>query len=405
MKSTLYKIIAALLCLGAALSLSGCAGLYANVREVEDLLVIQTLGLDGDPAGVRLTLASGAGAAADDAPLRLEGRGPSVTAALEQIRSRANEEDLFCAHISHVLIGESAARAGLEAALAYICRSQELRISVPLYVLRGQEAGEAVLRVGSEKNGICDALDSVNGDVKLRGDGHVTTASELAADLARQGSGLVCAVALQPSAEQPSPQKSAGEEAREAFAAQSGDEEPLLTVAAAGYGVVKDGKLCAWIDRARAVAVGLLKNQSGPCELTVTEGSGETVTLTLERGESALRPVWGGDGRLVRLDVQVRSEATLAERGGEEGLAARADEEELCALAEAALSERLGAVLQLSKELRADFLGLGSRLERAEPARFRPLLPAFPELLADLPIRLSVRVTLTHTNDVEDLAP
>ena len=60
----LFKMILVLFSLVPPLLLSGCAGLYANTREVEDLLVIRTMGLDDDPAGVRLTLASGAGAAA-----------------------------------------------------------------------------------------------------------------------------------------------------------------------------------------------------------------------------------------------------------------------------------------------------------------------------------------------------
>ena len=401
MKRLLY--IWYILCLLALpLLLSGCAGIYANTREVEELLVIQTMGLDDDPAGVRLTLASGAGVHAEGAPLRLEGRGPSITTAIERVRSLANEEDLFCAHIGHVLIGEEAAKKGLDPALAYICRSPDLRLSVPLYVLRGGEAAQAVLEVGNDRYGICDALDSVNGDVKLRGDGHVTTAAEVARDLARQGSALICAVDCLPSAEKDSPKSGGeGEPAKEALAQSGGaGDAPLMTVSAAGFGVLKDGRLCAYIDRDKAVAVGLLTGETGPCELTVTGRDGTRTTLSLERGRMELRPVWAGDGGLTRLELSVEAQAAVAETETADVPA----QEALRALLEAALSERIGAVLQLSKQLRADFLGFGSRIERLSPGRYHALGRPFAEVLAETPVRLTVSVRLTHTGDTEESA-
>lgn len=400
MKRLLFIIYMACL-LALPLLLSGCAGIYANTREVEELLVIQTMGLDDDPAGVHLTLASGAGVHADGAPLRLEGRGPSITAAIERIRSLANEEDLFCAHISHVLIGEEAARSGLNRSLAYICRSPDLRLSVPMYVLRGGEAAQAVLEVGNDRYGICDALDSVNGDVRLRGDGHVTTAADIARDLARQGSALICAVDCLPSAEKNAPESGDGSgETKEALAQNNpaAQEAPLMTVSAAGYGVLKDGRLCAYIDRDKAVAVGLLTGESGPCELIVTVQDGGKTTLSLERGSAQLQPVWAADGTLTRLEITVEAQAAVAETE----TADAPEQAELRALLEQALSERVGAVLQLSKQLRADFLGLGSRIERQDPRRMASLERPFAELLAETPIRLSVSARLTHTNDTEE---
>ena len=403
----LFTMILVLFSLVPPLLLSGCAGLYANTREVEDLLVIRTMGLDDDPAGVRLTLASGAGAAADGAPLRLEGRGPSITAALERIRSLANGEDLFCAHIGHVLIGEEAARRGLGRALSYVCRAPELRLSVPLYVLRGAAAGDAVLGVGDERYGICDALASVDGDVKLRGDGHLTTAADVARDLARQGSALLCAIEYVPSAEQGVPDDAAQEtlrrDGKQDSPLEGGGEQ--MTVAPAGYGVVKDGRLCAFIDREDAVAVGLLLGKSGPCELVLTDRAGGRTTLTLERGRAELRPVWTEDGSLTRLAGEVTAEAAVAETAGAEGLAAVPEDEALRALLEAELSERLSSVLQLAKELRADFLGLGARLELDAPRRFRALEQPFSETLGELPVRLSVSARLTHSNDLEEASP
>jgi len=383
MKRTLLSLTLALFLLPA---LSGCAGLYANVREVEQLLVIQTMGLDGGEGGVRLSLASGAGIKAAGSPTRLHASAPTVSAAIEQIRSRANEDDLFCAHVGHVLIGEGAAESGVDAFLSYICRSRDLRLSVPLYLVRGGSAEEAVLGVGDESYGICDALDAADADVRLRGDGRLTSAAEIVSSLARCGSALICAVEYRPSAE----------EARSGGAAAG----PVMTVAPAGYGVLKGDRLCGGIDREQAVGVGLLLNDTGPCELLVRDREGRPVTLTLERGGSELRPLWSDAGALEGLEISVWAVASAAELGVSGQGGDSAWEDDLTARLEAELARRVGSVLQLSRELGADFLDLGGRVERADPRRFAALEPSFGDLLPDLRLRLSVSGRLAHTGDI-----
>ena len=84
---------------------------------------------------------------------------------------------------------------------------------------------------------------------------------------------------------------------------------------------------------------------------------------------------------------------------------AESREDDLTARFEAELSERIGAVLRLSKLLGADFLDLGGRVEMASPGRYRALPRPFAELLPQLPIRLSVSGKLEHTNDVKDGDP
>ena len=386
-------------------ALSGCAGIYANDREVEQLLVIQTLGLDYSGERVLLSLASGAGVKAAGSPSRLQGSAPSITTAMESIRNRSNEEELFCSHISHVLVGEDAARHGMEELLRFICRSPELRISVPLYVARGGTAGQAVLSVGDDSYGICDALDAVNGDVKLRGDGHIFTAADVVRDLERHGSALVCAVECVPSAEKPQPGSDGGSpdgaDRAPSAETESGSDggEQVMTMAAAGYAVLQDGRLCAFIDREEAVGVGFLIGEVGVCELMLPGAEGEPVTLTIDRGGMRLEPVWDEAGRLAALELSVSAGAALSEAVSAE------DPDRLAASLEAALAERIGAVLQLSKRLGADFLGLGSRVELSDPLRFRALDKPFSELLRELPIRLAVSARLEHTNDLQEEAP
>lgn len=351
--------------------LGGC-GLREQAREADQLLVVQTMGYDTGPEGVLVSLSS-AGSQAGSPPVRLRGGGASVTVALERMRAGANEEELFCAHIGHLLIGEDAARKGIGPLLDYVCRSGNLRLSVPLYILRGKEAQAAVLSVGDESFGVCDALDSVDADLRSRGDGYAPAAAEILRDLARYDSALVCAVALQSSAE----------EDRSAEG-----EEPPDTVVPDGYAVLRGGALCGFLSREQAVGVGLLTGNSGVCELMVTDQAGLPVTLTLTGGRCVLEPQ-REDGRLTALGVQVEAEALLAE-----GAAGDTEPDYLRRMLERSLSERLRQVLQLSKQWEADFLGLAGRLRLPE-AEFGALWPS-------LPLTVSVSARLDGTGGVED---
>ncbi|MGX8692413.1 MAG: Ger(x)C family spore germination C-terminal domain-containing protein [Clostridia bacterium] len=353
------------------LCLGGC-GLRGQAREVDQLLVVQTLGYDPGPQGVLLSLSS-AGTSPESPPVRLDGGGRSVSAALERIRAGTSEEELFCAHIGHLLIGEEAARQGIGPLLDYVCRSGNLRLSVPLYVLRGSEARSAVLGVGDEDFGVCDALDSVDADLRPRGDGHAPAASEILRDLARCGSALVCAVSLGPSAEE--------DESAEAA-------ETPKTVIPDGYAVFRGGALCGFLDREQAVGVGLLTGNSGICEISVTDQAGLPVTLTLTGGRCTLEPRWEA-GHLTALGVQAEAEALLAE-----GAAGSTELEYLQRMLEHSLSERLRQVLQLSKQWQADFLGLEGRLGRPEPD--------FAARWPSLPLTVCVSAKLIGTGGVEE---
>lgn len=106
--------IAAVLVLAALLA--GCSGgsIYSNYRELEQLMVIQTLGFDRTPGGVRLSASSGSDSAGGGggsesgaeqsgsaSVARLAAEAPSFSLAEEKMQDYSAREDLFCAHGVH----------------------------------------------------------------------------------------------------------------------------------------------------------------------------------------------------------------------------------------------------------------------------------------------------------------
>lgn len=130
---------------------------------------------------------------------------------------------------------------------------------------------------------------------------------------------------------------------------------------------------------------------------------GLPVSLELERGESAVAPVWNTDGSLRGLDVTAKVRACVLETaaGSADGLARYDDY--LTGQLEAAVSERIGRVLQLARQQELDLAGLGGRLARADPKRYSVSDQQLGALLPSLEIRIAVQGELTHSYDAKDV--
>ena len=386
--------------------LSGCGSVYSNYREVEQLLVVQTMGLDALPGGVKLTFAAPSTARKDNSPVHLSGTGQSITEAIEHTRNYSSEEYLFCAHINHLVLGEATARQGVENYLDYLCRSPEMRIDTPLYVVRDCEANELIAGVIEGGIGICEVLQAVKTNADERGDSYVFTAAQVLRGLNRYGSALLCALDYSPSDEVSADSASQSGSSGGSGSSQdggSGEEGPSgsgrMTAAVSGYGVLKDGKLCAYIGREEAIGVSFLMNLAAVSHITVHDMYGNPVTLEITGGGSSLTPVWE-DGSLKGINVSAKVTASILEAQEAPRVSSASYEDYITARLEEAVSERISAVLGLSRRLRADFLGLSGQVEMADPILYRGMEQDFTQLLPQLELRVSVSGSLSHTNNL-----
>lgn len=369
------------------LPLSGCKSIYNNYKEIEELLVVQTMGLDEQGGGVRLSLASSAGSGGAQ-PRRLSASGDSITTAMEHIYNYSYEEQLFLSHVGQLIIGEDAAESGIEDYLDYVSRTPEMRLDMPMFIVREGSAEDAVMQVGDGKRGISEILESVEASSRRRGDSGIYTAADVLRDSMRWGSALICALECTESTESP--------------AGDGGDDSPMLTAAAAGYAVIREGRLCRYLTREQAIAVGFLRNQAGISDVSVTDKNGDLVVLEIDGGGSSIKPLWAGPGNLKGLEIEVEVLASVIEISGGGELNNAEYTDHLTARLEALISDYVSQTLQASKELKADFLGLASAVEQRSPQYFDLLSREFPELLPELELDIHVSGHLRHTNDMRD---
>ena len=162
------EIFKALLVLALALSgLSGCSrALLGNYRNIEELQVIQTLGLDGREGGVFVSFSTGRDASGREV-VRMGAEGESISGAMQTLQGYSVSGELFFSNTGYILLGEEAARdAG--SCLDYIERASEIRLDTPLFVVRGAEAGPLVTAGGGEDGDITEIMSSLERFIERR---------------------------------------------------------------------------------------------------------------------------------------------------------------------------------------------------------------------------------------------
>jgi hypothetical protein len=297
---------------------------------------------------------------------------------MEQLRLRSPEEPLFCGHLQQILLGEELARRGIGGFLAFVCRSSDLRLDMPIFLLPEDRAQRAMTEACGGGKDIAEALSALE---RREGSApRLSTAGAVLRDLERQGAALLRCLRLSPGSET--------------------GEGSALTVSPAGYGVLAGDRLQALIGPEDAPAAALLCGDLRPCPLLLRDALGRTVTLELQEGELRLEPLWDADGALCGLELSVRVSAALLEVDGFDRAADEAFQNAVTARMEAELQRQIEALLRLSRELGADFLGLGRRLEQAAPLRCRGLGRELGALLPSLQVRVSVRGELRHAGDL-----
>lgn len=349
--------------LAACLLLSGCSGLPA-AREMGDMALLRTLGVDPSPAGVAVTGSTGPRAkglqAEGEAALTLSADRASLSGACLAMQGQSDSY-VFFGYVDQLLVGEKLAEQGLRPVLDYFARDSELGLGAQLWLVRDGSAREAVSAGGDE--GVDRRLETLRHDSEMGIASLTRTAGEVYADLLELGSAFV--PALSP----------------------VGDEKAVISER--GYGVLRGDTLAGFLDGEAAKGLELLAG--GPladvldAELPVGPVS---VKVTSACTKSGLE--FQGDVPKV-LKVICKIEARLSEyerRPGQEEL------KQLRAELENRERERIGTALSRLRVWGADCAGLGAKAGMAHPARWQNVQSDWPEWFGRVPVEIQVEMNI-----------
>ena len=130
----------------ALLFLAGCSGLPA-AREMGDMALLRTMGVDAAPAGVELTVSTGPrarGLQGEGTPaLTLSAGGESLSAACLALQGRSDSY-VFFGYVDQLLLGEELTKRGVWPVLDYFAQDAQLGLGVQMWAIRGANAAQAV---------------------------------------------------------------------------------------------------------------------------------------------------------------------------------------------------------------------------------------------------------------------
>lgn len=330
------RITALLLAGLAALTLTGCRrgpGLLPYAREIEDMELMQTLGVDRAGEGqVEVTASSGSGDPAEGAATVVSGQAGTISAAVLGMQGEGSSY-LYFGHVGQLLLGEELPGRGWSPPWTIFSGMWRPGWTPPSIWVRGGTAGKAITAAG-EDGSAADRLEALAEDAGLLAGSMPRTVKDALSDLYAQGATFLPAV-----------------EADEALTA-------------AGYGILKGDSLAGWAEGDAALGVNLVLGQVDADVVELPLDGGGVAALRVVGARTSVRPVMDG-GALTGLSLTCTLDANMAEGN----LDLRT--EEVHASLEAALAQveeaRIRSALELAQELDADYLGLLRRAALARP--------------------------------------
>ena len=349
--------------LAACLFLTGCSGL-PTAREMGDMALLRTLGVDPSPAGVAVTGSTGPrakGVEGEGEPaLTLSADRESLSSACLAMQGQS-DSFVFFGYVDQLLLGEELAKQGIQPVLDYFSRDAELGLGAQLWLIRGASARDALSSGGEQ--GLDSRLETLQNDSEMGIANLTRTAGEAYTDLLELGSAFVPAL---------SPAR---------------DGSALLRET--GYGILKGDTLLGFLDGEAAKGLELLAGGSsadildvglpgGPVSVKVTSAHTKSVLVFRGNTPSALKLTCKLETRL----------SEYRERPGGKEL------EQLRAELEVRERDRIIAALERLQAWGADCTGLGAKAGMLHPARWQAVRADWPKWFGRVPVEVTVQIEI-----------
>ena len=313
--------------------LSGCGQGLPQGREMDDMALMRTMGVDrGADGGVVVTVSSARRARGlqgeGEKPLILSSGRASISAACGDIQGQSDSY-VFLGHVDQLLLGEALARqAGVMESMEYFLQEESLGLGTQIWLIRDGSAQQAIR--GESEESVDDRLTTLGQTGRLGITVESRTVGECLSDLLERGCTCVPALCQE----------------------KRGEETVLLE---AGYGILKEGVLIGWLTEEQSEGLDLARGTPGGGVLELENG-----TARIQRATLTCVPVME-DGVLAGLELELRLGVRMEEWNYE--VDGGRLEEEVVRLGK----ERISGVVKQLQVWNADCVGLKELAGSARP--------------------------------------
>lgn len=349
--------------LAGCLLLTGCTGL-PSAREMGDMALMRTMGVDTVDGGVEVTASTGPRASG----LQGEWESALVLSTVKESLSAAclamqglSDSYVFYGYVDQLLLGEKLAQDSIKPVLDYFARDVELGLGTQLWLVRGETARTAVEAGGDE--GVDRRLSTLQTDGKMAVAAISRTAGEVYTDLLEWGSTFAPALT-------PVDQK----------------DGALME---SGYGVLQGDHLLGFLDGELARGLEVLAGRASAEVMTVQLGENRvSARMTAAYTKPSLR--FQGDtpsGLKIncRVDLELTEYLQPLNQQALEDLQQAVKQQEL---------KRLKATLAQLRRWRADCVGLGAGAAMAHPKKWQKIQRDWPMWFGVLEPEVELKIVI-----------
>lgn len=345
------------------LLMSGCTGLPA-AREMGDMALLRTMGVDVSPAGVAITGSTGLRAKGiqgeGQGALILEADRESLSAACLAIQGQSDSY-VFFGYVEQLLVGQGLAERGVRPVLDYFARDAQLGLGAQMWLVRADTARQALAAGGDQ--GVESRLETIRNDSKMGIAQFTRTAGEVYTDLLELGCGYIPALAP--------------------------DGEGGAVLAERGYAILRGESLAGYLDGEAARGLEML---AGGAQTDILQaevaGNRVSVKMTMAHTRSHLE-FQGGSPSSLKLACKV--EGRLAEY---ERRLSDPERQELKEMLERQEQARLEEAMKWLQAWGTDCAGLGAKAAVGRPIQWQRIRESWPEWFSQVPVEIRVEVNI-----------
>lgn len=350
-------------------------GSFTAQQDIERFLPVETIGFDREDTGITVTLTTSK-LSDGSTPILLTGPASGIEPALTRLQDYSPKDELYFDHIQYILLGEDLSSRDVTPVLDWVERSPFMRMDTYVFLVK-DSAKEAMTAASGEMYDITDRLSSLEREAVARGQ-HIYTLLEIASGLADRGSALCLAIESVPS---------------DGTVYGADNASPGNAFLPAGYGVLQDGKLIAYLSQGETLGAMLFRQDPTGTEIAV-----DGAALELLQGRAEVSGQWSEEGDLTALLITARVTAGITEQT----TSSQTDPDALSEALAAVVEDWLYSVVTRSQALSCDFLALEDSV--LPPALFssRKSHLSWWEVFPDLPIVVTVDADIQRGYDRAD---
>ena len=379
--------------LAAVFALQGCS--FPRAYPIESNLNILIAGLDTDESGDIIltaytdTVSPSAKPGEEQISYKLYvATGKTVSEANSRLHE-LNEKHLLWYHAKYILVGEDAAKRGIDRLFAFFTEDDETKLLFRTAVVKGTTALEFLQIAAEIKSGVADYLDSLFEDVKNTGKSREIHLLNYAVNRQIPWNDIFIPE-VEIRANPAAPDESGGEDK------QNGGERNVIKLN--GFALFNQDRLSGFIEDDSAMALNILNNELFGAKITVKSNHGNEVSLQIMRCSASFKPEFYPLG----VSIEIRAESYFAEFYDADNLTDRETVDFIKQQQNELIKNSVEQCIKTMQGLGSDAACFGDKFYHKDPIKWRQIKNDWRRIFPDMRFSVKVRSEILSTFELKE---